>query len=83
MESIDNGLLLLVIGMGTVFVFLSIMVIAIEVSSRVCARYAHLIPETSAGKTQKKRPPKAKEDDGILLAVVTAAVHRYRREHGQ
>jgi oxaloacetate decarboxylase gamma subunit len=81
MELLNNGLLLLVIGMGTVFAFLSIMVLAIEISSRVCSRFAHLIPEKAPAKPKRPRPQTSADDDGDLLAVIAAAVTRYRQDN--
>ena len=82
MTLIYNGLLLMVVGMGTVFLFLSIMVFCIGASSKISARFAHLIPEKEPPKRSKakaKAKPAAPEN-AVLVAVMAAAVQRYRSE---
>jgi oxaloacetate decarboxylase gamma subunit len=82
-DLLRNGLLLMIIGMGTVFAFLSIMVVCINISAKVAAKFAHLLPEEAKKPRPKKAAakPKATEDDGAVLAVVSAAVAKYRQDH--
>lgn len=80
-DLLRNGLLLMVIGMGTVFAFLTLMVICIQFSAKLAAKFAHLLPEEEKKKPKAKKPaaPKAAaEDDGALVAVLTAAVAKHR-----
>lgn len=71
---IDQGLELLVFGMGTVLVFLTVLVIAMVVMSTVLRRYFPELEEpVSSGTTASNSV-----DDPELLAVISAAVHRYR-----
>lgn len=91
MASLINGLLLMVVGMSAVFVFLAIIVGCTVLSSKVCVHFAHLVPEKVV--TRRRKEPKAHTaaasaaatpaatGDGTLLAVITAAVHRYQSEH--
>ncbi|MDX9980394.1 MAG: OadG family protein [Lentisphaeria bacterium] len=82
-DLLKNGLMLMVIGMGTVFAFLTVMVLCIQASAKVAARFAHLIPEPEKKKPKAKKPaaPAAPAgDDGALVAVLTAAVAKYRAE---
>lgn len=81
MQELQSGILLMVIGMGTVFVFLAIMVCAIKISARVSAPFAHLIPEPTPKGKPKKKPAAAAADDATLLTVISAAVHQYRQDH--
>ena len=80
MELLVNGLLLMLVGMGTVFAFLGLMVFCIYGLARVVEPFSHLLPETA---TVRKPPrptgPVADAGDDDLLAVITAAVHRYRK----
>lgn len=79
-DLLRNGLMLMIIGMGTVFAFLTLMVFCIQLSAKVTARFAHLMPEPEK-KKPKARPaaaPAATEDQGELLAVLGAAVAKYR-----
>jgi len=69
----DNGLFLegirlMLVGMGTVFVFLTLLVAATNIMSRLVARY---LPEPDAAVAG----PGAEE-----VAAIAAAVTRYRRE---
>ncbi len=71
----DNGLFLegirlMLVGMGTVFVFLTLLVVATNLMSRLVARYLPE-PEVAVGE------PGAEE-----VAAIAAAIARYRRERG-
>lgn len=84
-DLLKNGLMLMVIGMGTVFAILTVMVLCIQASAKVSARFAHLIPEPEKKKPKAKKPAAAVAaapagDDGALVAVLTAAVAKYRTE---
>ncbi len=85
-DLLKNGLMLMVIGMGTVFAFLTVMVLCIQASAKATARFAHLIPEPEKKKPKAKKPAAAAPaaspagDDGALVAVLTAAVAKYRAE---
>ena len=83
MELIRNGLLLMVIGMGAVFAFLAIMVACIQISAKVTARFAHLLPEEEKKKpkARKKAAAAPAQEDGALLAVVAGAIQKYRQDH--
>ncbi len=70
LELIDKGMVLTVMGMGTVFVFLTILVGVTTLMSRAVMRFS----------------PVAGDSDDILddkdeIAAVAAAVSRYRQEH--
>ncbi len=70
LELIDKGMVLTVMGMGTVFVFLTILVGVTTLMSRAVMRFS----------------PVAGHSDDILddkeeIAAVAAAVSRYRQEH--
>ena len=83
-DLLKNGLMLMVIGMGTVFAFLTVMVYCILFSAKLAARFAHLVPEPEKKKPKAKKPaaPAAVPagDDGALVAVLTAAVAKHRAE---
>ncbi|MCK5801309.1 MAG: OadG family protein [Lentisphaeria bacterium] len=80
MELMKNGLLLMVVGMGTVFAFLAIMVVTTTLASKVIAKFEHLLPEDEKPK-RKSRKAVAPSGSGALLAVISAAIHKYRSEH--
>jgi oxaloacetate decarboxylase (Na+ extruding) subunit gamma len=67
------GLELMIIGMGTVFVFLTVLVAATKIMSVIVQRFAPLpvtlLPQTSADSST----PSAEE-----VAAITAALHQHR-----
>lgn len=75
-QIVSEGLSLMLFGMGFVFVFLTLLVLATTLMSKLATKYA---PEPI-------QPPKAPAgvktvnatNDDQLLAVLTAAVHKYR-----
>jgi oxaloacetate decarboxylase gamma subunit len=81
MDNIVDGFKLMAIGMGMVFLFLTIMVGLMAVMAKALEPYAHLLKEdtvaSSPGKT--RQAPKAKSDD--IVTAIIAAVHKYRSEH--
>jgi len=74
----SEGLTLMVFGMGFVFVFLTLLVFITGTMSRLVSRY---LPEP-APKTVKARPQAAAGvaagNNDELIAVLSAAVHKYR-----
>lgn len=75
----DQGLELMLYGMGTVVVFLALLVLATTLMSRIVGRY---FPEPEPEPAGSRPPaPAAAADDPQLVAVISAAVHRYRSRH--
>lgn len=74
-ELIWDGLELLAVGMGAVFVFLVILVICVMLMSKLAARLEALWPSETALETSPAGIP------ADHLAVISAAVHRYRSTH--
>ena len=80
-DIVAQGVELMLFGMGTVVVFLALLVVATTAMSRIVARHFPE-PEPPADKTPQRLrgsvaqlPP---EQDPNLVAVITAAIHRYR-----
>ncbi len=73
---ITDGLNLMVLGMGTVFVFLTIMVMLITLLAKVLKPYAHLLEETSSGTAKTS----SSDDDKDVIAAIVAAVHKFRNK---
>ena len=65
-DLLNQGLMLMLAGMGTVFVFLTVLVIAMSVMSRIVMRLQPV--ETAAGVT----------DDEV--AAISAAITAHRRK---
>ncbi|PID55068.1 MAG: oxaloacetate decarboxylase [Gammaproteobacteria bacterium] len=81
MESniINQGLELMLYGMGTVVVFLTLLVLATSFMSWAIARFfpEPVTPPPVAGKEQ---PVVAAADDATLVAVISAAIAHHRRK---
>ena len=72
-----EGLMLMLLGMGIVFSFLAMLVLAMHGMSRLSAR---LEPVAEAGSPPAVAPAAAgpAADDEVLVAVISAAIRRYR-----
>jgi oxaloacetate decarboxylase gamma subunit len=75
-DLVSRGLELALIGMGTVFVFLTLLVFATGAMSRLVLRFAPEEPAPSGA-----TPAPAAGEDPELVAVIAAAIrlHRERR----
>jgi oxaloacetate decarboxylase gamma subunit len=83
-EALMDGFKLMVIGMGWVFIFLTLMVMIISGSAKVLAPFAGLLEDKTVkpkGGSRKKPLKKETAEDKNLVAAVTAAVQKYRQEH--
>lgn len=79
---IDQALELLVFGMGTVFIFLIMLVIAVNLMSRFIQTF---FPEPLA---PESHPPFAESNQDEIpntqtLAVIQAAIHQHRAKHSR
>ncbi len=76
-ELLQDGLALMALGMGVVFVFLTILVISVTLMSRLVGRFQPAPAAAEAGKKSPQPAGSAAQNDEVL-AVISAAVHRYR-----
>ena len=72
-ELISEGFNLMLLGMGTVFVFLTILVFVTSFMSSLVQNYA---PVESTGEISPEAPTEI--EDQALLAVISAAIHSHR-----
>ena len=72
---LDQGLELMVFGMGTVFVFLILLVGATRLLSIPVEKFNLTDPVPAVAAT-----PHAAPDNGRLVAVITAAIAQHRRQ---
>ena len=72
---LGNGFKLMLLGMGVVFIFLVVMIFAMDLLKRVLAPFAGML---EAPKTPAKKKPAGSEDDARLAAVAAAAVEAAR-----
>jgi len=79
MTALYVGVLLMIIGMGTVFAFLGLMVWCVEACSRYLARFAYLMPEKEVPRRRKDgpKPPAGAATAATVVPVITAALHQH------
>ncbi len=85
---IAEGFNLMLIGMGFVFVFLTLLVLATALMSRVITFYekrvgmlpAEGVPAPTAVLGVSNEPSSASKDTN-LISVLSGAIHRYRAKH--
>ncbi len=75
-----NGFELMLLGMGIVFTFLIILVVALNLMSRVAFYFDAGEEEAMATATTQTM---GKPENTALIAVISAAVSRYRSAHIQ
>lgn len=74
-ELLSTGIEVMLIGMGIVYSFLAMLVVAIKAMSNVISRYFPDAPELH---------PAIKHSNGedpAIVAAITAAVQQYRKKH--
>ncbi len=72
MAELAQGIVLMVAGMGIVYVFLWVLIVITKVSCVALAKYDHLLPQDAP---KKKTPPKkaaTADDANIALAIAVA-----------
>ncbi|MBN0986977.1 MULTISPECIES: OadG family protein [Amphritea] len=74
----SEGLSLMVFGMGFVFVFLTLLVFATGIMSKLIAKVAPEAPVPA--KSAPVVAVAAPAGDDELVAVMTAAVHQFRKD---
>ncbi len=76
-EILQQGVDLMLFGMGTVFVFLTVLVIATTIMSGIVSR---LFPDAVKPLPAAAAPPKAGVDPK-LQAIIKAAIEKHRSRH--
>ncbi len=83
MTLIIDGLKLMVLGMGMVYIFLALMIVFMNVQSRLLKPFAGML-EPPPPPPKRKPKPAAKADGGAdqqRAVAAIAAVHAYRQDH--
>jgi oxaloacetate decarboxylase gamma subunit len=75
---IAEGLKVMTLGMSTVFIFLILMVIILNVQAKIINRFFPAKPTTTTAK--KSSPTPSKSDNAAVIAAITAAVAHYEDE---
>ncbi len=68
-----SAFILLVMGMGTTFVFLYVMILCTKLSAKFVPRLAKFIPEPELKKAPAAKPAAA-DDDAVIAAIAAAMV---------
>lgn len=78
-DIVDQGIELMLFGMGTVVIFLTLLILATSLMSWFLARFFPEVetPVLNTGQGAQAAPPQA-VDQARLVAVITAAIHRHR-----
>lgn len=74
-EELSFGIELMFVGMGIVFLFLAMLVVAINVMSSLVQRF---FPEAPAN---SNTPILSTSLDKSVVAAITAAIHQHRNKH--
>ena len=75
-EIITQGLTLMALGMGVVFIFLALLVITTQVMSAIIDRY---FPEPLKANSPSASQPAAPDSvDSRTLAIIRAAIRKHR-----
>lgn len=86
-ELMMQGFDLLVVGMGTVFVFLAILVVSVAIMSKIAHFFEAPAPEQDAPVRDAPAldAPVAPTTNGVSaqhIAAISGAVNRYQASHG-
>jgi sodium pump decarboxylase gamma subunit len=70
MELLGQGFVLMLAGMGIVYLFLITLIVTTKLSSSFVAKFDHILPQDTPKKTAK--PAAANDDENIALAIAVA-----------
>jgi oxaloacetate decarboxylase (Na+ extruding) subunit gamma len=74
----QQGVELMLFGMGTVFVFLALLIVMTAIMSSLIQRFVKPEPTLAV---QSTGTPTSSTNDDQLIAVISAAIHKYRSRH--
>ena len=76
---LKEGAIIMVIGMGTVFIFLTIMIFAMNINELVLKFIAKFFPEEiSEVKTTSRKKDASSDDEEVALAIA-CAIHNAQK----
>jgi len=75
---LNQGFSLLIYGISVVFVFLTLLVILTILMSKVILRF---FPEPIVEPAAPRRKPAGSQSDSQVITAISAAVHKYRKDH--
>ena len=74
MDNLNIGITLMVIGMSAVFVFLSLMIVVVDITAKIIGYINKYFPETIP--EEKNIPTKKDNDAEVALAIAVALRER-------
>ena len=74
MEILMQGLVLLVAGMGIVYLFLALLVWVMNRSAAIIPRFNHILPDEEPKKKTRPAHARVAAHDDVQIAVALAAV---------
>ncbi|WP_141439954.1 OadG family protein [Vreelandella titanicae] len=77
LELLQEGLALMALGMGVVFVFLTVLVISVTLMSKLVGGFQPAPVAVNTGNKSSPSSGSSAQNDEVM-AVISAAVHRYR-----
>ena len=84
-ESVSELLLeagtLLLVGMSVVFVFLTLLIVAINLIAYLCAKFPEEKPQVPARRPAARTTTAEGELSPATVAAIGAAIHKYRNSH--
>ncbi len=78
-QNVQNGFILLVLGMGTVFVFLTILIYAMKLTAVVVKKFVPEVPETKGPAPEAVVTAPTANNDAEVAAAICAAVAQSRK----
>ena len=79
-EMMSSGIELMFAGMGIVFLFLTMLVVAINMMSSLLQRF---FPDAPTSQVAVATTSVSSGIDKSIIAAITAAVHQHRSKHKQ
>ena len=76
MNNLENGLALLLIGMGTVLAFLTLLIVAMSVMSKVVGWLNKIFPEAVEEVQSTAKKVASNVDDAIAIAIAAIMAKR-------
>ena len=80
---LESGLQLMLVGMATVFVFLTILVLATSLMSRLVNRFAPSVALEPGSGSESVMSPSLAGVDATRIAVMAAAITQHRQRQNQ
>ncbi|SDU17582.1 OadG family protein [Halopseudomonas salegens] len=81
-ELMEEGVELMLLGMGSVFVFLIMLVVIVTLMSKVLGRYFPEPVAVPAGRSAAKPKAGAGDVDEQTISVIRAAIRQHRARRG-